>query len=168
MDLRRSTSRIGVTCWFSPGVFSLLFGSHRGNCCDFENQGRPPHSPGQPAVGAGPGRMKYWNTGSISFFCSAVNSIGCIGVFFAYRCVPSGGLAHPHRFILPVGFPSGRVYRGQQKYQQAQALHGGGSGTDEISGTSYRQRRSRGYRNGRASYVGNGRRSVFRAVSSLI
>src|SRR3954471_23527109 len=47
---------------------------------------------------------------SISFFCSAVNSIGFIGVFFAYRCGPSGGLALSHQFILLVGFPSATVY----------------------------------------------------------
>src|SRR5436305_1406916 len=44
---------------------------------------------------------------SISFFCSAVNSI----VFIAASSVRSfGGLALPHRLILPVGFPSATVY----------------------------------------------------------
>src|SRR3954471_20867483 len=44
---------------------------------------------------------------SISFFCSAVNSI----VFIAASSVRSfGGLAPPHRLIIPVGFPSATVY----------------------------------------------------------
>jgi predicted transposase YbfD/YdcC len=46
---------------------------------------------------------------SISFFCSAVKSIGFIAVFFADRSCPSGGRALPHRRILSVGFPSATV-----------------------------------------------------------